>query len=75
MTLRHRKKIGQNRKSPRYIRFLVINDLVVTDILCVYLDTRPNFGTKFARYIRLLVITGLVIYDFYCIAVLLNFVT
>jgi len=49
------------RKSPRYNRFLVINDLVITDICCVYLDTRPNFSTKFARYIRLLVI-----YDFYC---------
>ena len=54
------------QKSPRYNRFLVIYDLVINDICCVYLDTRPNFSTKFARYIRLLVITGLVIYDFYC---------
>ena len=58
------KSVGA-RKS-RYNRFLVIYDLVITDICCVYLDTRPNFSTKFARYIRLLVITGLVIYDFYC---------
>ena len=59
------KSVGA-RKSPRYNRFLVKYDLVITDICCVYLDTRPNFSTKFARYIRLLVITGLVIYDFYC---------
>jgi len=55
------------QKSPRYNRFLVIYDFVITDICSVYLDTIPNFSTKFARYIRLLVITGLVIYDFYCI--------
>jgi len=53
------------RKS-RYKRFLVIYDLVITDICCVYLDTRPYLSTNFARYIRLLVITGLVICDFYC---------
>jgi len=38
-----------------------MNDIVITDICCVYLDARPNFSTKFARYIR-----WLVIYDFYC---------
>jgi len=38
------------RKSPRCNRFLVVYDLVITDICCVYLDTRPNFSTKFARY-------------------------
>jgi len=59
------KSVGA-RKSRRYNRFLVIYDLVITDICCVYLDTRPNFSTKFAHYIRLLVITGLVIYDFHC---------
>jgi len=59
------------QKSPRYNRFLVIYDLVITDICCVHLDRWPNFGTKFARYIRLLVITGLVIYDFYCIIIIL----
>ena len=59
------KAVG-SRKSSRYNRFLVTYDLVITDIRCVYLDTRPNFSTKFARYIRLLFITGLVIYDFYC---------
>jgi len=62
------KSVGA-RKS-RYNRFLVMYDLVITDICCVYWDMRPNFSTKFARYIRLLVITGLVLYDFYCSALI-----
>jgi len=40
------------RKFPRYNRFFVIYDLVITDICCVYLYTRPNYSTKFARYNR-----------------------
>jgi len=59
-------EIRRSSKTPRYNRFLVIYDLVIIYICCVYLDTTPNFSTKFARYIRLLVITGLVIYGFYC---------